>query len=109
MNHSMLGSTINVVSGVRELVRGQERAFLAELTPLVRTHSVRLDMTSVHHIDAAGLAALVSLYCDARNAAHEFTVVNPSRHVARILSIVGLDNLLISKEPAAMRLAEVAA
>ncbi|MFZ1940947.1 MAG: STAS domain-containing protein [Terracidiphilus sp.] len=95
MNHSMLGSTIEVVSGVRELVRGQEQAFLADLRPLVRSQSLLLDIRSVQRIDAAGLAALVSLYCDARHAGHEFAVVHPSRHVTRILALVGLDRILV--------------
>jgi anti-anti-sigma factor len=93
---SQFCSTICFVCGIRELVRGQELIFLEELQPLVRAQPVRLNMSSIERIDAAGLAALVSLYCDALKAGHEFSAVNPSRHVIRILAIVGLDRVLLS-------------
>ena len=87
------------VCNVRELVRGQEHEFLDELQPLVHSQSVRLDLSRIERIDAAGLAALISLYTDACKAGHAFTVVNPSRHVAQILALVGLDRILVA-EPA---------
>lgn len=64
------------------------------MKPLVRRQSVRLDFSSVERIDAAGLASLITLYCDARQAGHDFTISNPSHHVAEILSIVGLNTIL---------------
>jgi anti-anti-sigma factor len=97
-NNSRLDSTIQTVSGVRELIKGREREILAELQPLVESHSVRLDLSSVERIDAAGLAALVSLYCAASKAGHDFAVVNPSRHAERILAIVGLDRILVAND-----------
>jgi anti-anti-sigma factor len=96
LNNSRFDSTIQLVSGSRELVKGREREILEELQPLVESRSVRLDLSSIERIDAAGLAALVSLYCAACKAGHEFAVVNPSQHVARILTIVGLDRVLLS-------------
>ncbi len=99
LNNSRFNSTIQYVSGVRQLVKGREQEILEELQPLVESRSVRLDLGSIERIDAAGLAALVSLYCAARNAGHEFAVVNPSQHVARILAIVGLDRVLLAKAP----------
>jgi anti-anti-sigma factor len=96
LNNSRLDSTIQFVSGPRELVRGREQEILEELQPLVESSSVRLDLGSIKRIDAAGLAALVSLYCAALKAGHDFAVVNPSRHVARILAIVGLDRILVT-------------
>jgi anti-anti-sigma factor len=95
---NQLDSITYFVVGVRELVKGQEQKFVDELQPLVRIQSVRLDLSSVERIDAAGLAAIVSLYCDACKTGHEFSVVNPSRHVARILEIVGLDRVLSAME-----------
>jgi anti-anti-sigma factor len=97
LNNSRPDSTIQFVSGVRQLVRGREPEILEELQPLVESRSVRLDLSAVERIDAAGLAALVSLYCAAGKAGHDFAVVNPSRHVARILAIVGLDRILVTK------------
>ena len=95
---SRTGSTTQFVSGIRQLVRGREQEILEELQPLVESCSVRLDLSSIERIDAAGLAALVSLYCAASNAGHDFAVVNPPRQVARILAIVGLDRSLLTKD-----------
>jgi len=98
MNRSRLDSTTQCVVGVRELVKGQELEIRERLQPLVGSRSVFLDLSSLDRIDAAGLAALVSLYCAARKAGHEFAVVNPPRHIARILTIVGLDRILVSND-----------
>jgi len=95
MNNPRFETTTNVVSGAAELVRGQEEKFLEELRPLVCSGSVRLDLSSVERIDAAGLAALITLYCTAREAGHRFTVSRPGRHVREILSVVGLDKILL--------------
>jgi len=97
MNYPRLYTGNQFLCGARELVRRREQEFLNELQPLVRSRSVRLDLSSTERVDAAGLAALVSLYCDARKAGHQFTVFNPSRHVARILAIVGLYRVLVSE------------
>ncbi len=93
-----LNSSSQCVSRVAELVRGQEEEFLMELQPLVRRGPVRLDLSRTERIDAAGVAALISLYCDACQAGHEFIIVNPSRHVAQILALVGLDRILVSHD-----------
>jgi len=98
MNNPRQNPNAQFVSGIRELIRGREHKILEELQPLVESRSVRLDLSSIERIDAAGLAALVSLYCAASKAGHEFTVVNPPRHVARILAIVGLDRILVSND-----------
>lgn len=84
-----------------ELTRGKEQLLLERLTPLVCTKNVQLDLASVERIDAAGLAALIKLYCDACNSGHRFTVSRPRRHVREILSLVGLDRLLLDEEPPA--------
>ena len=81
-----------------ELVRGQEQELVERLGPLVRGESVSLDLGGVERIDAAGLAALITLYCDACKAGHRFTVVRPGRHVREILRVVGLDKLLLAGE-----------
>ncbi|MGO9325452.1 MAG: STAS domain-containing protein [Terracidiphilus sp.] len=97
MNNPRQNSTSQFISGIREMIKGQEQAFLEELRPIVRRQSVCLDLSRTERIDAAGLAALVSLYSAACEAGHEFAVVNPPRHVARILAIVGLDRILLPK------------
>lgn len=66
--------------------------------PVVERQSVLLDLESVERIDAAGVAALLALYCDARRAGHSFTVRHPRRHVREVLSLVGLERILVGAE-----------
>jgi anti-anti-sigma regulatory factor len=80
-----------------ELVRGRDQGLLAKLAPLVRQHSVSLDMGRVNRIDAAGIAALILLYGSARDAGHGFTVSNASARVREMLALVGLDRILLSQ------------
>lgn len=80
-----------------ELVRGQERLFLDRITPLVRRQSLALDLSSVQRIDAAGIAALITLYRTASEAGHRFSVSHASPRVAAILALVGLDRILLSQ------------
>lgn len=84
-----------------ELTRGNEQLLLEHLAARVRDEDVELDLEAVERIDAAGLSALIALYCDACNSGHRFTVTRPRRHVREILSIVGLDRLLLGEETAA--------
>jgi anti-anti-sigma factor len=81
---------------MHELVRGQEQRLLDRLAPVVCEHSVLLDLRSVERIDAAGIAALISVYGCAQNTGHELTVVNASPRVEEILALVGLDRILLS-------------
>jgi anti-anti-sigma factor len=84
------------VADLTELVRGNEEGLLAWLSPLVRRQSVTLDMSLVERIDAAGIAALISLHASALQAGHSFRVANLSPHVAEILALVGLERTLVS-------------
>jgi anti-anti-sigma factor len=98
-NHqSVAESQIAVPGNLHELVRGQEQRLLKALEPVVRNHSVTLDMRQIERIDAAGISSLISLYGAAHAAGHEFAIVNASPRVAEILQIVGLDRILISAE-----------
>lgn len=81
---------------MRELVRGEDRSLLERLIPVVRQTSVQLDLAHVDRIDAAGIAALISLYGFARDAGHSFSILNASARVAEILTLVGLDKILLS-------------
>ncbi len=89
--------TLMIAPGdVHELVRGHEQILLERMTPLVRQQNVLLDLGLVERIDAAGIAALISLYACARDAGHNFTVSNASPRVEEILALVGLDHILLS-------------
>ncbi len=83
-----------------ELVRGNEQQLLDRLQPLVRRQNITLDLAHVARIDAAGLAALITLYCDACKAGYRFTIENPSPHVREILALVRLDALLVPQNAA---------
>jgi anti-anti-sigma factor len=89
-------SELTEVTELTELVRNHEQSMLARLTPLVRRQSVTLDLGSVQRIDAAGVAALLSLYSSARAAGHCFRVANPAPRVAEVLALVGLERILLS-------------
>lgn len=98
-NHqTVIERPVTVPGNLHELVRGQEHRLLDEMEPVVREQSVTLDMRQIERIDAAGIAALISLYGVAHASGHEFTIVNASHRVDEILQIVGLDRILISRE-----------
>jgi anti-anti-sigma factor len=88
-------TTTIVVTDLTELVRGQEQLLIDRLTPLVCRQSVTLDLGRVERIDAAGIAALIRLYCDACKAGHTFRVSKPSHRVSEILALVGVERILM--------------
>ena len=89
---------VTVQGNLHELVRGQEQRLLNDLEPVVLRQSVTLDMRQIERIDAAGIAALISVYGAAHMAGHEFAIINAAPRVVEILELVGLDRILISKE-----------
>jgi anti-anti-sigma factor len=92
-----------------ELIRGQEQLLVEQIGPLVRSQNVALDMRDVERIDAAGIAALISLYGCALKAGHRFSLINAPQRVAEILAIVGLDHILLASEAAGSCIARPAA
>ena len=95
---TFIDGAVPVPANLHELVRGQEQRLLKELEPVVRQHSVTLDMRQIERIDAAGISSLISLYGAAHAAGHDFAIVNAGPRVAEILAIVGLDRILTSPE-----------
>ena len=91
---------VMAVCNLTELVRGQDQELVDRLMPVVRQKSIALDLKLVDRIDAAGIAALISLYGHARDAGHGFAVANPNAHVQEILKLVGLDRILLSPHAA---------
>ncbi len=79
-----------------ELVRGDEQCLIQRVAPLLREKDVVLDLNRIERIDAAGIAALISLYSMARNHGHAFSIKCVSPRVAEMLSLVHLDAILIS-------------
>jgi anti-anti-sigma factor len=86
----------SIVAVNYELVRGAEPKILAELLPRVQQESVALDLAAVERIDAAGIAALITLYCTAVESGTDFSIVTPSPHVLELLRIVGLESILLA-------------
>jgi len=103
MNNIRLDTPVRVACETTEIVRGQEKGFLERVEPMVLCHSVELDLGPVERIDAAGVAALIRLYCIASHAGRQFTVANPRAHVAEILRLVGLDRVLMAGKAASER------
>jgi anti-anti-sigma factor len=79
-----------------EIVRGNEGRLVDEMSPLVRRQDVLLDMSPVERIDAAGIAALISLYRLAEESGHRFSVHNVTPRVYELLALVGLERVLVS-------------
>jgi len=59
-----------------ELVRGNEDRLMSLMAPIVQEQDAVLDMARVRRIDAAGIAALISIYGRSRSAGHTFHVCN---------------------------------
>lgn len=81
---------------LNELVRGDEQCLIQSVAPLLRDKDVILDLNRIERIDAAGIAALISLYSTARQYGHSFSVKCVSARVAELLTLVRLDDILIS-------------
>jgi len=79
-----------------ELVRGEDECLVQRVAPLLREKDVVLDLHRIDRIDAAGIAALISLYSTARAYGHKFAVKNVSPRVDEMLSLVHLDEILVS-------------
>jgi len=91
------GNSIAAVIPVNcELVRGTEAQIMRELLPRVKQESIALNLSAVERIDAAGIAALITLYCSSVQAGKDFSIVAPSPHVLELLKIVGLESILIA-------------
>lgn len=97
--HPIRESAVRVApKGINSLVRGAETSLLDQLMPLVRREPVWLDLGCVERIDAAGIAALITLYRTAHEAGRCFGVINPTPHVREILTLVGLSRFLLSDD-----------
>lgn len=94
-HYSNISETLIFRAKQSELVRGEEQTLLAWLMPAVLRQSITLDLGTVQRIDAAGIATLISLYARARENGHCFGILNPTPHVAELLSLVGLKPVLM--------------
>jgi anti-anti-sigma factor len=95
---SASNSPVVVIALNCELVRGSEAYVVEKVLPRVKQESVALDLSGVERIDAAGIAALITLYCTSVEAKTEFFVVDPSAHVLELLRIVGLESILVAED-----------
>ena len=99
MNNALCSSMDELVvvpDTMTELVRGEEDCLVQRVAPLLREKDVVLDLNRIERIDAAGIAALISLYSTARHHGHAFSVKCLSPRVAEMLSLVRLDDVLVS-------------
>lgn len=99
MNNALcqpMEALVVVPDEMTELVRGEEQCLVQRVAPLLRESNVVLDLNQVERIDAAGIAALISLYSTARNYGRTFSIKCVSPRVSEMLSLVHLDNVLIS-------------
>ncbi len=96
-NSALTDSPIIVEIAVNyELVRGNEADVIRDLKPRIQHESVALNLAGVERMDAAGIAALITLYCAAVEAGTDFSVVSPSAHVLELLRLVGLESILVA-------------
>jgi anti-anti-sigma factor len=95
-SNSPVNAIATIVAIDFELVRGTEAQVVSDLSPRVAVESVALNLAAVERIDAAGIAALITLYCTAVEAGTDFSVVSPSTHVLELLRIVGLEEILVA-------------
>lgn len=79
------------------LVRGNEAELLAAVLPMVRSTGVILDISAVTTIDAAGVGLLATLRQVAERSGTSLFLVNPSRRTREILTLLGLDSVLLCK------------
>ncbi len=96
-NESMMRSERAIrTCALTEIVRGSEGCLVDEMAPLVRRQDVSLDLSPVERMDAAGIAALISLYRLAQESGHRFSVLNVAPRVRELLALVGLEGILVS-------------
>src|SRR3974390_2577255 len=95
-NNTMRSEKAVRTCALTEIVRGNEGCLVDEMSPLVRRQDILLDMSPVERIDAAGIAALISLYRLAEESGHRFSVHNVTPRVYELLALVGLERVLVS-------------
>jgi anti-sigma B factor antagonist len=85
-----------VVAVVGELdVSGAPRVREALLAALTEgAHRVTIDLSALSFIDSTGLGVLVGAYKRARSQSVDLVLTNPTRSVARVFEIAGLDKVL---------------
>lgn len=96
LSQSIEQALIVAPDNLTELVRGEEQCLVQRVAPLLREKDVVLDLNRIERIDAAGIAALISLYSTARTHGRTFSIKCVSARVSEMLSLVHLDNVLIS-------------
>jgi len=99
----VLHSTAHTLGGTAqlecppELILGQEDRLLTLILPIVERTDLVLDMSRVAAMDAAGIGLLVFLRQCAERAGNSFVLINPSRRVLEMLTLVHLDAVLLNQ------------
>ena len=71
-------------------VKAMER--LLEANPSIQT--LELDLSEIRYISSTGVGALASVYMSAQRHQTNFSIINPSKHVTTILSLLGFEIFL---------------
>ncbi len=80
-----------------QLIRGKEHTILNVTLPIVENgQSLRLDMSHVKAIDAAGIGALMMMRHYAEHSGGTFEIVAPSPRVLEVLRLTQLDSVLLA-------------
>lgn len=80
------------------LIRGSEAELIATVLPVLQTSCVILDMSAVEVIDAGGVGSLMMLRQVAEQSGTTLSLINPTQHTREILTVLGLDSVLLCKD-----------
>lgn len=105
MNTMVENNTTHVMlpAEITELVRGTDHLLVARIAPMVQQCDVAVDFSHIRRIDAAGIAALITLFHCARQSGHTFAVCHVAPRIDEILRLVGLEDILVCHEIAENR------
>jgi anti-anti-sigma factor len=85
-----------VITAVGEIDAGNADELSRAVTGVLEAghRRVLLDFSQVTFIDSSGLAALVAAHRQAQSVQGTFAVVRPTAHTRKLITVLGLDQLL---------------
>ena len=58
--------------------------------------AISLDMSGVRYLDSTGVAGLLRAWTNARERGRHIEMINPSAHVERVLTLLGMQSMFLS-------------